>query len=36
MDLFVWFEVLRPSQQLWLCGEGQFTLPVTTLLPGQD
>ena len=24
--LFVWFGSLRPSQQLWSCHDGQFTL----------
>ena len=31
--LFVWFDVLWPSQQLWSCRDGQFHR--TTLFPGQ-
>ena len=27
VNLFVWFEVLGPSQQLWSCRDGQFTYP---------
>ena len=31
--LFVWFDSLRLSQQLWPCRDGQFTLP--HFFPGQ-
>ena len=25
LDIFVWFDALQPSQQLWSFGNGQFT-----------
>ena len=31
--LFVWIGSVRPSQQLWSCWDGQFTLP--NFFPGQ-